>query len=320
MTDICYEDETSASESRPSWSSRKWRIGVQRFRMSPSEMNPTASTAAEEEEEKSQGIYNKRNKQEEYDFMNSASSSPPPSQSSPEESVSLEESDVSVSDGNSSVNDITVIPSKKTVKETDLRPRYGFASVCGRRRDMEDAVAIHPSFVRNQTEFSRTRWHYFGVYDGHGCSHVALRCKERLHELVQEEALSDKKEEWKKTMERSFTRMDKEVVRWGETVMSAKCRCELQTPDCDAVGSTAVVSVITPEKIIVANCGDSRAVLCRNGKAVPLSIDHKVSLYLSIEMFLDLLDLVDYNSCFAFEMSSRIVRMSWIESKKQEDE
>ncbi|CAL9214052.1 unnamed protein product [Arabidopsis halleri] len=274
MADICYEDETSACESRPSWSSRKWRIGVQRFRMSPSEINPTASTA-EEEDKKSEGIYNKRNKQEEYDFMNCASSSPPPSQSSPEERVSLEESDVSVSDGNSSVNDITVIPSKKTVKETDLRPRYGFASVCGRRRDMEDAVAIHPYFVRRQTEFSRTRWHYFGVYDGHGCSHVALRCKERLHELVQEEALSDKKEEWKKTMERSFTRLDKEVVRWGETVMSANCRCELQTPDCDAVGSTAVVSVITPEKIIVANCGDSRAVLCRNGKAVPLSIDHK---------------------------------------------
>ncbi|CAD5312006.1 unnamed protein product [Arabidopsis thaliana] len=272
MADICYEDETSACESRPLWSSRKWRIGVQRFRMSPSEIIPTAST--KEEEDKSEGIYNKRNKQEEYDFMNCASSSP--SQSSPEEeSVSLEDSDVSISDGNSSVNDVAVIPSKKTVKETDLRPRYGVASVCGRRRDMEDAVALHPSFVRKQTEFSRTRWHYFGVYDGHGCSHVAARCKERLHELVQEEALSDKKEEWKKMMERSFTRMDKEVVRWGETVMSANCRCELQTPDCDAVGSTAVVSVITPEKIIVANCGDSRAVLCRNGKAVPLSTDHK---------------------------------------------
>lgn len=104
--------------------------------------------------------------------------------------------------------------------------------------------------------------------------------------MVQEEALLDKKEEWEKMMERSFTRMDKEVTRWGETVMSANCRCELQTPDCDAVGSTAVVSVITPEKIIVANCGDSRAVLCRNGKAVPLSTDHKVSLYLSIEIYL----------------------------------
>ncbi|KAL1201998.1 Protein phosphatase 2C 3 [Cardamine amara subsp. amara] len=283
MADICYEDEASACESRASWASRKWRIGVQRFRMSPAEMNPTSDTAAIEEDLKE--IYSKRNKQEMYDFMNCAS----PSRSSREacyseaeesvlrkEEIARDDNDdnVEISGGNSSVN-IGVIPSKKTVKETDLRPRYGIASVCGRRRDMEDAVATHPSFVRKQTENSRTRWHYFGVYDGHGCSHVALRCKERLHELVQEEALSDKKEEWKKMMERSFTRMDKEVVRWGETVMSANCRCELQTPDCDAVGSTAVVSVITPEKIIVANCGDSRAVLYRNGKAVPLSTDHK---------------------------------------------
>lgn len=174
MADICYEDETSACESRPSWSSRKWRIGIQRFRMSQAEMNPTATTTTEEED-KSEGIYNKRNKQEEYDFMNCASSTP--SQSS------LEESDVSVSDGTSSVNNVAVIPSKKTVKETDLRPRYGVASVCGRRRDMEDAVAIHPSFVRKQTEFSRTRWHYFGVYDGHGCSHV--RCRFTLKFQIQ---------------------------------------------------------------------------------------------------------------------------------------
>ncbi|ESQ36158.1 hypothetical protein EUTSA_v10007705mg [Eutrema salsugineum] len=261
MADICYEDEASACESRPSWSSRRRRIGAQRCRMSPAEKNPTAATVAEDLE----GIY-KRNKQEEYDCMNCAS--PSRSCSEADESVSLED-DFCIT-GNSSV-----IPCKKTARETDLRPRYGVASVCGRRRDMEDAVAIHPSFVRKQTEFSRGRWHYFGVYDGHGCSHVAARCKERLHVLVQEEALSDHKEEWTKMMERSFTRMDKEVVRWGETVMSTNCRCELQSPDCDAVGSTAVVSVITPEKIIVANCGDSRAVLCRNGKPVPLSTDHK---------------------------------------------
>nr|GMC59097.1 protein phosphatase 2C 37-like [Ipomoea batatas] len=49
----------------------------------------------------------------------------------------------------------------------------------------------------------------------------------------------------------------------------------MQTPQCDAVGSTAVVAVVTPESIVVSNCGDSRAVLCRNGVAIPLSIDHK---------------------------------------------
>lgn len=109
-----------------------------------------------------------------------------------------------------------------------------------------------------------------------------MKCKERLHELVKEEL--EKREasaDWKQAMEQSFSRMDKEAIAWNESVVRGSCRCELQTPECDAVGSTAVVAIVTPDKIIVANCGDSRAVLCRNGKAIPLSNDHKVNKFFS---------------------------------------
>lgn len=93
-------------------------------------------------------------------------------------------------------------------------------------------------------------------------------------------------DEWKETMVKSFQKMDKEVshrdcnlaLNGATRSMRNSCRCELQSPQCDAVGSTAVVSVVTPEKIVVSNCGDSRAVLCRNGVAIPLSSDHKVKL------------------------------------------
>lgn len=153
-------------------------------------------------------------------------------------------------------------------------PKFGMASVCGRRRDMEDAVAIRPSFCRGDSE-NAAQLHYFAVYDGHGCSHVAAKCRERLHELVKEELERKESTEWKNAMERSFIRMDKEAVASSASVKASNCRCELQTPECDAVGSAAVVAIVTPDKIIVANCGDSRAVLCRNGKAVPLSDDHK---------------------------------------------
>lgn len=44
----------------------------------------------------------------------------------------------------------------------------------------------------------------------------------------------------------------------------------------DAIGCTAnVILVDQMKKLIVANAGDSRAVLCRNGKAVALTFDHK---------------------------------------------
>eukprot|EP00930_Biecheleria_cincta_P003408 TRINITY_DN104342_c0_g1_i1.p1 TRINITY_DN104342_c0_g1~~TRINITY_DN104342_c0_g1_i1.p1 ORF type:complete len:426 (+),score=64.96 TRINITY_DN104342_c0_g1_i1:107-1279(+) len=43
----------------------------------------------------------------------------------------------------------------------------------------------------------------------------------------------------------------------------------------DQVGCTAVCVLLTATEIICANAGDSRAVLCRKGRAVPLSEDHK---------------------------------------------
>ncbi|KAM0862396.1 hypothetical protein ACQ4PT_045285 [Festuca glaucescens] len=156
--------------------------------------------------------------------------------------------------------------------------RYGVTSVCGRRRDMEDAVSIQPDLLPGH--------HFFGVFDGHGCSHVATSCGERMHEIVAEEARtssgpdSDDAERWKGVMERSFARMDAEAVSSRATSAAGPgpaptCRCELQLPKCDHVGSTAVVAVLGLRHLVVSNCGDSRAVLCRSGAAVPLSADHK---------------------------------------------
>lgn len=157
--------------------------------------------------------------------------------------------------------------------EVDQYPRFGVTSVCGRRRDMEDAVAIHPSFCGGND--------FFGVYDGHGCSHVASICKDRMHEIVRDEYErrqrgSESTLSWERTMCESFSIMDKEAVAWGSGSRNNSCRCESNTSKSDTVGSTAVVAVVTPDTIVVSNCGDSRAVLCRNGEAIPLSQDHKV--------------------------------------------
>ncbi|KMZ62216.1 Protein phosphatase 2C [Zostera marina] len=156
-------------------------------------------------------------------------------------------------------------------------PGYGMTSMCGRRKEMEDAVSILPRFC------PKLGYHFFAVFDGHGCSHVAVSCKNRMHELVAVELESASAAgddgEWKGLMERSFFNMESELLNQsgGADGVECKinCKCQPQSINCDYVGSTAVVAVLTPEKLIVANCGDSRALLCRGGVPTPLSIDHK---------------------------------------------
>ncbi|URE42709.1 phosphatase 2C [Musa troglodytarum] len=151
-------------------------------------------------------------------------------------------------------------------------PGYGVTSVCCRRREMEDAVSVRPDFVRGDH-----RYHFFGVYVGHGCSHVAESCRNRMHEVVAEEISTSRPgldRERCAIMERSFALMEA-AGRPGDPPPAPTCRCELQTPRCDHVGSTAVVAVVGPDRIVVASCGDSRAVLSHDGAPVPLSTDHK---------------------------------------------
>lgn len=61
--------------------------------------------------------------------------------------------------------------------------KFGMVSVCGRRRDMEDAVSIHPSFCGRDQE-TASNLHYYAVYDGHGCSHVRTSLKHVYRCLV----------------------------------------------------------------------------------------------------------------------------------------
>ncbi|KAG6491975.1 probable protein phosphatase 2C 24 [Zingiber officinale] len=172
------------------------------------------------------------------------------------------------------------VGASKVLKMTDRCPRYGASEVCGRRKDMEDAVSIRPDFLQ-RGDLTLGKHHFFGVFDGHGCSHVAALCRDRMHQLVAEDVVvlgldaTSTQKAWRGTMERSFARMDAETANRDGIRSGPGCRCELQPPRSDHVGSTAVVAVVSPTHIVVANCGDSRAVLCRNGVPIPLSSDHK---------------------------------------------
>ncbi|KAK9275032.1 hypothetical protein L1049_022290 [Liquidambar formosana] len=79
-------------------------------------------------------------------------------------------------------------------------------------------------------------------------------------------------EQWEKAFSRCFLKVDAEAGGVGGG-NSGGAGLEPIAPE--TVGSTAVVAIICPTHIIVANCGDSRAVLCRGKVPVPLSVDHK---------------------------------------------
>jgi protein phosphatase 2C len=119
------------------------------------------------------------------------------------------------------------------------------------------------------------------------CRQVARMCHDRMHELLADEykgaaAEAEQRPAWKEVMETGFARMDDEAATWAASRSGddPACPCEPKTPSrCDHVGSTAVVSVVSPTHIVVARAGDSRAVLSRGGVPVPLSVHHKVSSF-----------------------------------------
>lgn len=143
---------------------------------------------------------------------------------------------------------------------------HGSMSVIGRRRAMEDALTVAPG------EFDS--YDFYAVYDGHGGAKVAYACRDRLHRLLAkeiEDAINGEgRIDWENVMVASFSKMDEEINGEANQVEDRSTSSLLRS-----MGSTAVVVVVGPEKLVVANCGDSRAVLCRRGVAVPLSRDHK---------------------------------------------
>lgn len=86
---------------------------------------------------------------------------------------------------------------------------------------------------------------------------------------------SELQEMWRLTMNRIFWRM--------ELVAQHTCVCGSEGFQCACTrnlgafsGTTAVVVVLAEKHYVVANCGDSRAVLYRGDRIIPLSFDHKV--------------------------------------------
>ncbi|KAL5570121.1 hypothetical protein UlMin_026696 [Ulmus minor] len=172
-------------------------------------------------------------------------------------------------------------------------PFFSQISISGFSERMDDRIRVEESFCRPEITGSEPL-HFFAVYDGHGGPQVSVLCKELMHRFVAEEltlvktdgssgsesggrslsSIMQWQDQLRGALQRSFERMDR--------VAQGFCFCKKFAYPCECkpvkmafAGSDAVVVVLTPEHIVVANCGDARAVLRRGGLAIPLSLQHK---------------------------------------------
>lgn len=134
-------------------------------------------------------------------------------------------------------------------------------SMQGWRITMEDAHVMCPKLDGNEETA------FYGVFDGHGGTYSSEYCRNHLLPIL----LSQPEYKGKDTTPDDY----KVIMRNGFLAMDAEMRKKQSDNDNDRSGSTAITAFVTPNHIIVANCGDSRCVLARDGQAIPLSTDHK---------------------------------------------
>lgn len=147
--------------------------------------------------------------------------------------------------------------------ETDGLRAYS-CSMQGWRVSMEDAHIIKMRMEDNETTG------FYGVFDGHGGVYTSESCREQLLGSI----LSEPEYKGKETTVEDY----KVAIRNGFFKMDRNLRSKLNDNHLDHSGSTAITAFVTEDNFIVANCGDSRCVLSRGGKAVALSSDHKPNL------------------------------------------
>jgi protein phosphatase 1L len=136
----------------------------------------------------------------------------------------------------------------------NLKFSYGFSSLRGKRASMEDFHDTMISKVDSQVIG------LFGVFDGHGGSRAAEYVKKHLFDnLLKHPKFID---DTKLAIAEAYKQTDQDYLK---TEIS-------QSRDA---GSTASTAVLVGDRLLVANVGDSRAVICRGGEAVALSTDHK---------------------------------------------
>jgi protein phosphatase PTC1 len=155
---------------------------------------------------------------------------------------------------------------------------------------------------------------YFAIFDGHAGTFAADWCGKKLHLILEEVMRRSPNTPIPELLDQTFTSVDQQleklpvknsgctavtaVLRWEDRVPSSQSATgsaalapaaaaitksdadNTETPTQDTPGVTLPKlqdKAIRQRVLYTANVGDARIVLCRNGKALRLSYDHKGS-------------------------------------------
>jgi len=158
--------------------------------------------------------------------------------------------------------------------------RYGMAAAQGRRPYMEDLFSL--AFARQMDEGNEVG--FFAIFDGHGGDRVAAFCVENmfkcfLRRFKASDKLSDlNDEDISDALTETFLEVDAEVAKLPPILVKETPGClggpKENLKDIEFVGSTASTVFLTGERIIFANCGDSRTILIKENDVAFCTLDH----------------------------------------------
>jgi serine/threonine protein phosphatase PrpC len=153
---------------------------------------------------------------------------------------------------------------------------------------MEDENVVHTT-----ADFA-----FFCVYDGHGGTHAAQFCRDRLHFNIMASPAFNAGDARTALLE-GFAKTEADLLLEQGQALAERAMATTQDaqgaqgrgsaggggaqlPPSGSVpsvccGSTALVALLRADSLHLAWLGDCRAVLCRGGKAVDLTVDHSLA-------------------------------------------
>lgn len=146
---------------------------------------------------------------------------------------------------------------------------FGLATMQGWRTGMEDAhvAQINPKGLPQGCSL-------FAVFDGHGGRLAADLAAEgitkELAAVMKSDVFPGGKAEGSdpnkigRAMRDAFMNLDLNIRKTFD-----------ESYGSDKSGCTAITALVTPTHVIVANSGDSRSIMAKNGRTIEMSFDHK---------------------------------------------